>query len=239
MVILLDIEGTTTSISFVYERLFPYAKANVRGFLERHWGEAEVQTALDALRALATEDAAANIPTVAIPDHADKAATCDAAVRNVELQMSSDRKTTALKLLQGMIWRDGYANGELKGHVYPDVLDAFRFWTDRGDRLYIYSSGSVEAQKLLFGHAEVGDLMPFLSGYFDTKTGSKKEAASYTQIAANIGVEPGTCLFLTDNHDEAVAARDAGMKVAISIRPGNHPLPPHDFDTVHSFKTLC
>ena len=239
MVIILDIEGTTTSISFVYERLFPYVKAHVRGFLERRWDDAEVQTAVDALRALALEDASNGTPTVAIPTDADKATTCDAAVRNVELQMSSDRKTTALKLLQGMIWRDGYATGELKGHVYPDVPDAFRSWTERGDQLYVYSSGSVEAQKLLFGHSEAGDLMPLLSGYFDTKTGPKKEAESYTQIAANIGVDPGTCLFLTDNHEEAVAAREAGMKVVISVRPGNHPLPPHDFTTVHSFTTLC
>jgi enolase-phosphatase E1 len=152
--------------------------------------------------------------------------------------MATDRKSTALKLLQGLIWRDGYRSGAIKGHVYADVLDAFRLWHSRGERIYIYSSGSVGAQKLLFAHAEVGDLTPFLSGHFDTTTGPKKESASYTKIAEAIGTDPGEILFLTDNLDEARAAREASMKVVITVRPGNHDLPDHDFDTVKSFALL-
>lgn len=239
MVILLDIEGTTTSISFVYERLFPYAKEHVAAFLARRWGDDDVGEAVAQLRELSRRDVESGTGTFEIPEGVDPTIIRDAVVKNVLKQMATDRKTTALKLLQGLIWRDGYATGELKGHVYGDVLDAFRIWQSRGDTIYIYSSGSVEAQKLLFRHAEVGDLSPFLSGHFDTKTGPKKEAASYQTIADSIGVEPAGCLFLTDNLYEARAAREVGMKAVITIRPGNHDLPDHDFDTVRSFAVLC
>jgi enolase-phosphatase E1 len=239
MIILLDIEGTTTSISFVYERLFPYVKAHVGPFLRRRWADEDVADAVSELRELSRRDVASGKSAFEIPEGVNPAIIRDAVEKNVLKQMATDRKTTALKLLQGLIWRDGYASGELKGHVYGDVLDAFRIWQSRGDRIYIYSSGSVAAQKLLFRHAEVGDLTAFLDGHFDTTSGPKKEATSYQTISDAIGVDPGECLFLTDDLYEARAARETGMKVVITIRPGNHDLPEHDFDTANSFALLC
>ncbi len=240
MVILLDIEGTTTSISFVYERLFPYAKQNVMPFLRQRWNDAEVVDAVSALRELSERDVESGKGTTTIPpEGTDAAIVRDAVVKNVLKQMATDRKTTALKVLQGLVWREGYNSGDLKGHFYADVPDAFRIWHSRGDKIYIYSSGSVAAQKLLFENAEVGDLTSFLSGHFDTTTGPKKESGSYTTIAESIGEDPGECLFLTDNLHEARAAREAGMKAVLTVRPGNHDLPEHDFETVKSFALLC
>lgn len=238
--VLLDIEGTTTSISFVYETLFPYAAREVASFLAHHWEDAGVQADVASLRAQARrdlEDGAADAPQ--IPDgDADAETIRDAALANVRWQMDTDRKTTGLKSLQGRIWVHGYATGELKGHVYDDVVPALEAWGARGVPVYIYSSGSVAAQKLLFGHSEAGDLTALLSGYFDTTTGPKKEASSYQAIAAAIDRAPGALCFATDSLAEGVAAREAGLQVALSVRPGNPGLPAHDFTEIRALSEL-
>lgn len=237
--VLLDIEGTTTSISFVYDVLFPFARAHVEEFLNGHWNEQDVQDVLDLLRAQVTEDTAAGVEDVpAIPEGPQGAAIAGA-VENVHWQMVSDRKTTGLKTLQGMIWADGYVSGELQGHVFDDVPGALEAWTRAEIPIYIYSSGSVAAQKLLFRHSVAGDLTPHLRGYFDTTTGPKRESASYTSIATSIAVAPPDILFVTDVLPEAEAARKAGMRAVLSIRPRNVKIPfEHAFARIQSLSPL-
>jgi len=234
-VILLDIEGTTTSIDFVYQELFPYARQAVADFLHERWHDPRVQEDVEALAALGRADAESGAAyAVTIPD-GPAAARREAAIKSVYAQMDHDRKTTALKSLQGKIWRDGYEGGTLKGHVYDDVPPAIERWRARGARVSIYSSGSVEAQQLIFGYSVHGDLRPLIEAYFDTTTGPKKEADSYRAIVAALNVAPDAALFLTDNLDEARAAHAAGLRVRVSIRPGNPPLPEHPFDTIRTF----
>ncbi|MGV3479319.1 MAG: acireductone synthase [Sphingobium sp.] len=186
--VLTDIEGTTSSIAFVTDTLFPYAKANLRDFVERNPEISE--PLLEAVRAEEPGDP----------------------VETLLRWIDEDRKATPLKTLQGLIWAEGYADGTLKGHVYRDAADALKRWHDAGIALHIYSSGSIAAQKLIFGHSNEGDLTPLFSGYFDTTSGPKKEAGSYRIIARAIGEAPGDILFLSDNIQEIDAAREAGMQ---------------------------
>ena len=236
--ILLDIEGATTSIQFVYDTLFPFVRAGVAAFLEAEWSDASVQADVTALRMQALEDHARGVTAAPMLPEGVGPEVREAAVANVLWQMDSDRKTTGLKSLQGKIWRHGYGSGELLGHIYEDVTPTLRAWRDAEQPIYIYSSGSIGAQKLLFGHSVEGDLTPLLSGYFDTTTGPKKEAASYRTISSAIGHPSETILFVTDNLDEARAAAEAGMQAVISSRPGNPPLPDHGFEVITSFADL-
>jgi len=235
--IVLDIEGATTSIRFVYDGLFPFVREHVGRFLEQNWEEAQVQSDVNLIRAQAQSDLSSGATDAPQIPEGDQATPQDVS-RNVHWQMDQDRKTTGLKSLQGKIWKDGYASGELKGHVYADVPKALQRWKDLGISVYIYSSGSVAAQKLLFGNSAAGDLMSLLSGYFDTTTGPKKEASSYTAIAASIGADPSRVVFITDNLDEAIAADAAGLRAFVSLRPGNHPVDEHSFPEISSFAEL-
>lgn len=201
--ILTDIEGTTSSIDFVKVVLFPYARERLPAYVETHTDEPEVQHWL--------HDAAKEAGIVEAPRNE----IIDLLIRWID----EDRKSTALKALQGLIWRDGYESGELVSHMYPEVAGQLRAWHDQGLALYVYSSGSVAAQKLLFGFSEEGDLTPLFSGYFDTQTGHKREAASYRRIADAIGVPAEQILFLSDIREELDAARDAGMRTTQLIRP--------------------
>lgn len=232
--IVLDIEGTTTPISFVYDTLFPYARTHVGEFLRRNAQLPEVREDLRGLSAQAAEDARAGLEGAQTfaPDDVE------AAVRNVEWQMDSDRKTTALKSLQGKIWRAGYEAGELRGTVFADVPRALEAWRQAGVRIAIYSSGSVEAQKLLFGNSVAGDLTPHIEAYFDTRTGPKREPTSYEAIAGALDLPPGDILFATDVLEEAEAARHAGFRTVVMLRPGNHATAPHDHPTLESFDDL-
>src|SRR5690606_28765418 len=143
--------------------------------------------------------------------------------------MAEDRKITPLKALQGMIWKYGYEQGHFKGHVYPDAVDRLRQWHAEGVQLYVYSSGSVQAQKLIFGYSECGDLTPLFSGYFDTNIGGKREVDSYRQIVAELGLPAAQVLFLSDIEEELQAAQAAGMQVCWLVRtralPSNVPYP--------------
>lgn len=207
-VALLDVEGTTTPIAFVKETLFPYARQRMADFVMRHADEPKVA---DQIAAVAKELGAAR------PDPA-------AAVHALIQWADADRKVTPLKQLQGMIWRQGYESGALKGSVFDDAEAALRAWKKRGVRVFIYSSGSVEAQKLLFRYSDRGDLLPLIEGHFDTTIGGKLEAKSYATIAARIGIVPGRVMFLSDHVGEAYASADAGMQAVRVHRPGEVPL---------------
>jgi enolase-phosphatase E1 len=191
--ILLDIEGTTSSISFVADELFPYAAKHLPAYLEAYREEVA--------------------PILAQVPGDDPLAT-------LLRWINEDRKETPLKTLQGMVWAQGYADGTLKGHVYPDTPDALLRWRAAEIPVYIYSSGSTAAQKLIFGHSIAGDLTPLLSGYFDTTSGPKREAESYTRIAVAIGTAPSDILFVSDMAPEIDAARAAGLQACLIDRDG-------------------
>jgi len=235
--ILLDIEGTVAPISFVYDVLFPYARSHAEAFLNKAWETDEVQEDVALFRAQAASDLAAELPRVTeIPgDEAGAEAVRNAVLQSVYIQMDQDRKTTALKSLQGKIWKEGFVSGQLKSVLFPDVKGAMESWHAEGKGISIYSSGSVAAQKLFFGYSEQGDLTGLLQGYFDTKTGPKREMASYLAITEAIGEEPSSCLFATDVVAEAQAANEAGLQVVILDRPGNHPQGEHPFSVWRDF----
>lgn len=239
--IICDIEGTTTSISFVKDTLFPYALKHVEGYLKNNWNEEATKTVVTALREQAEEDKKAEVEGVVPIPTGDSEDIIPEIVKNVEWQMSLDRKTGSLKTLQGLVWAKGYKDGSIKGHVYDDVQKAFEQWTENGRKIYIYSSGSVDAQKLLFEHSEQGDLLKYLSGHYDTKIGAKREKESYTSILKNIESSPEEALFLTDVYAEAKAAKEAGLNVVLLDRPGNSELSEEerkDFPVIATFSDL-
>jgi enolase-phosphatase E1 len=209
--IVTDIEGTTSSIDFVHQSLFPYARAHLREFLRAHAGHAAVVEQLEETARLE-----------------GRQLTVESAADVLERWIDEDRKITPLKALQGMIWAQGYAAGELKGHVYPDTPLYLRQWHAAGKRLYIYSSGSVEAQKLIFGHSDAGDLTPLFSGYFDTRIGGKREEASYRAILKALDLPGEEVLFLSDVGEELDAARAADLHTCQLLRDEKaKPFPAH------------
>lgn len=215
-VVLLDIEGTTTPIDFVYKVLFPYARAHTAEFLASH--ESEIADDIKGLSRENAEDVTRGLNPPAIGSGSVEELTA-----YVHWLMDQDRKTTALKSLQGKIWQAGYLAGELHSQVFEDVPRAFKRWSAEGKRICIYSSGSVLAQKLLFANTEAGDLTGLISGYFDTNIGAKKEAESYSRIAGVLAVEPSSILFVSDITDELEAAAAAGFETLLCVRLGNHP----------------
>ena len=218
--ILLDIEGTTTPISWVYETLFPFARAHLREFLESNLQE--------DLQRLEDEYNADNDPEK--PEWN--------AEQYLTWLLDRDRKSTALKSIQGKIWEKGFANGELKGEVFPDVPPALQRWTDEGKKIYIFSSGSVLAQKLVFANTKYGDLTQYLSGFFDTETGPKREPESYNTIAKKIGIASKDILFLSDVPEELIAAQEARFVITLVVRPGNKPVHGNPDRSVLSFDGL-
>ncbi len=209
--ILLDIEGTTTPIAFVYDVLFPYARAHLREYLR----DRPDPDAIDLLKQEWTDEVAAS----AAP--ASPAATAPELARYVEWLMDRDRKSPGLKRLQGLVWERGYRDGVLKGDVFADVRPALERWHKRGIKVAIYSSGSVLAQRLLFSTTAFGDLTTLLSGFFDTSSGVKTSPESYRRIAAVIGCSTAQLLFVSDVAAELDAARSAGCQVVLCVRPGN------------------
>jgi len=219
--ILLDIEGTTTPIAFVYDVLFPYARAHIRENLT-----AEDVASLQA--SYETDLVNGFSPPV----------WSDAPVAYVEWLMDQDRKSTALKNLQGKIWLSGYRQAALRGEVYADVPTALERWRQQGIDVRIYSSGSKLAQQLLFSSTSAGDLTRFLNGFFDTTTGPKTESQSYVVIGLAFGCEPSEVLFVSDVVRELDAARSAGMATALCIRPGNPAQYPGTHRAILSFDEI-
>lgn len=201
--IVTDIEGTTSSISFVKDVLFPYARKRLPAFIETHGDLAEVQHWL--------HEAAKEAGII----EASRQEIIELLLRWID----EDRKSTALKALQGMIWKGGYEDGDYRSHMYPEVAAKLHAWRADGLHLYVYSSGSVPAQKLLFQYSEAGDLTPMFAGYFDTEVGGKRERGSYERIAEAIGEQPGHILFLSDIVEELDAARATGLRTGWLLRP--------------------
>jgi enolase-phosphatase E1 len=213
--ILLDIEGTTTPIDFVYQVLFPYARHHAAAFLA-----ANPHSTREDVAGLADENAADIAAGLDPPRIRTGSSALDLAPY-VHWLMDRDRKSTPLKSLQGKIWEAGYRSGELRGQVFDDVPPALTAWRERGKRIAIYSSGSVLAQQLLFGSTEAGDLTRFIASYFDTAVGSKLDAASYRHISEALEIEPARIVFISDVTGELTAAQEARLGVLLSIRPGN------------------
>jgi enolase-phosphatase E1 len=219
--ILTDIEGTTSSLSFVKDVLFPYARERMAAFVHSHAGDPGIAPLLEDVRRSA--------------GHGDMGV--DAVAAQLVAWIDEDRKDTTLKVIQGMIWEQGYRNGDFHGHVYADAEAALRRWHGQGIRLYVYSSGSVQAQQQLFAHTEYGDLTGLFSGYFDTRSGAKQQSDSYRTIAREIGLPAQEILFLSDISAELDAAHAAGMQTCQLVRDGTPDLAaPHpqavDFDHI-------
>lgn len=233
-VLLLDVEGTTTPVAFVYDVLFPHARAHVEAFLRAHADRPDVRADLERLREEHRGEAEGP------PGWRDGSVDAEvaSAVAYLHWLMDRDRKSTPLKSLQGKVWEAGYREGTLRGQVYPDVPGALERWRGQGREVAIFSSGSVLGQRLLFAHSEAGDLTRHIGAYFDTTTGPKREADSYRAIAEALGVEPAAVLFLSDVAAELDAAAAAGMATGLCVRPGapepddpDHPVV-RDFDSV-------
>jgi enolase-phosphatase E1 len=219
--VLLDIEGTTTSISFVFDVLFPYAAKAIPDFLRAQAARPDVADTIALIRNDALPAEAALDPLAG-------------ALAVVQRQMAGDVKATGLKQLQGLVWQHGYENGQIKGQVFSDVPERFAAWRTANRPVAIYSSGSRLAQQLLFRHSIAGDLAAGIAGYYDTTSGHKRDSASYTTIAKAWGLAPSDIVFCTDQPAEADAARAAGMQTAVIMRPGNAPLPAGLAHPVHA-----
>lgn len=242
--ILLDIEGTTTPVDFVYEVLFPFARRHVRKSIQRHHDSQEIAAIISALGAEHHADLK-NSPDQMkggrlIPPRNENSteSLLESVTQYVFWLMDQDRKSTALKALQGQIWKDGYLSGQLRSQIYPDVVPAFIRWRRQERAIHIFSSGSILAQKLLFAHTAEGDLTGYISDYFDTTTGAKTDATSYGSISNKIGRPSAEVLFVSDVNAELDAAREAGMETAICVRQETgatensaHPLV-HTFDVI-------
>jgi len=202
--IVTDIEGTTSSLSFVKDVLFPYAREHMAEFVRSHGRDAAVRKLLDAVQA-----------------EVGKPLSDAECVTQLQRWIDADKKITPLKALQGMIWEAGYRNGDFTGHVYEDAVRNLRLWREQGIALYVFSSGSVQAQRLIFGYSDFGDLTPLFSGYFDTTIGAKREADAYRKIAAAVTAPPAQILFLSDIKEELDAAQAAGLHTVWLVRDGS------------------
>jgi len=211
--ILLDIEGTTSSVTFVYDVMFPFVRAHLAGHLEREWGQPRL---MEVATQIASDAGHADLETLlgAGPPHAQRAELEAEVIR----QMDADKKVTGLKSLQGDIWKDGFHSGQLVAHVYEEVVPSIESWRAAGRSVRIYSSGSIAAQKLFFGHTQQGDLLPLFDGHYDTTSGSKREAGSYATIADDWGLPPQQILFVSDVVAELDAAREIGLQTLLCCR---------------------
>ena len=235
--VVLDIEGTTTPISFVYDVLFPYARRNLRAFLETHGPSGLLAEVDQQLRQEHAADVARGDAPPPLPADLSAGNAVDLEAYVLWL-MDRDRKSAGLKLLQGLIWQRGFADGSLHGELFPDVAVALDRWRERSIDVAIYSSGSVLAQRLIFGHTAAGDLTPRIRQFFDATIGPKRDADSYRHIAAELGHAPNELLFLSDVHAELSAARTAGFQAVLCVRPGNPEAPREDEVAIRTFDEL-
>lgn len=235
-VILLDIEGTTTSINFVYQTLFPYASRKLESFLAEQAQDREMKTVIQELHAQHHVDQRAGLEPPEWLDNSDQA-WLRSSVAYGQWLIARDSKCTPLKVLQGRIWQQGFASGELRGEVFPDVPVAFERWRRQKKIIGIYSSGSVLAQQNLFRTTAAGDLTPYISVFFDTRVGAKSEGESYKKIAASFPYAPHQLLFVSDSVKELEAARSAGMQALLCVRE-QHPAPDSAAEVIHSFSSI-
>ena len=235
-----DIEGTITPITFVKDVLFPFAYENAQNFLERTWDDQEIKSLVVLLIEQSIEDCRNNIPSPIIdPEVRDKTELIKILVKNIQWNIDRDRKLKSLKTLQGHIWKEAYADGRIKSIIYDDAASFFPLVHKYGARISIYSSGSQSAQNLLVKYSNHGDLSGYIHSYFDTNIGQKRESKSYQSICLTLGIEnKKNVLFVTDIYEEAFAANEAGLEVALISRPGNASLPTHSFKLIHSFDEL-
>jgi len=217
---LLDIEGTTTPVDFVYRVLFPYSKAMIEEFLKAHGADGDIANDIASLEAERETDKARGLWP---PASQSPKSGSDPLSEYFRWLVDQDRKSTPLKSLQGRIWQEGYRSGELRSQVFEDVPRALAKWRREGKQIFIYSSGSVLAQKLLFANTDAGDLTKLIDGFFDTNVGPKIDEASYARIVSSVGVPAGEIMFVSDVTAELNAARKAGLQILLCLRPGNRP----------------
>lgn len=236
--ILLDIEGTTTPVEFVYQTLFPYARAQVKAFLAAHLSSEGVRADIAGLREEHADDCRRGLDPPPLR-HSPPEGQRESLVAYIHWLMDQDRKSTPLKSLQGKIWEEGYRTGKLRGQVFADVPPALARWQRQKKDICIFSSGSVLAQKWLFAHTPAGDLTRFIRNYFDTTVGAKREAQSYERIAAALQRGPSEIVFVSDVTAELDAARAAGLQTVLCVRPGNPPQPAaHAHAVVRTFEEI-
>jgi len=231
--LLLDIEGTTCPVSFVAEVLFPYARHAMPGFLASHSEDPEIRDLIEDTEQAWLVDA--HPSAIALRNQSSGAASVTAYLQDL---IDRDVKLTALKDLQGRIWRSGYTNGDLVAPLYNDVAESLEQWRKAGLVLAVYSSGSIPAQQLLYGHSSAGDLRGFFSHWFDTRVGSKLAETSYKSIATQMEVAPAQVLFISDSLGELEAAASAGMSALFSDRDGNPGRDSGRFERIHDYRKL-
>ena len=233
-VVLLDIEGTTSAIDFVHTTMFDYARNNLEDFLVSSF---ETKETIEALEVFAQDEKQPSLAAFLVGT-SSKAEKINRIVNLASQRMKEDSKATGLKALQGMVWRKGFNNGELKGHIYNDVPDAFNRWKKSGITIAIYSSGSILAQKIYFANTIFGNLGTLISNHFDTTSGPKRISSSYENITNILNAKAGDILFLSDVTEELDAAKAAGMATGLLIRPGNKPAGNNDHIAYNDFNTL-
>ncbi len=219
---LFDIEGTTTDINFVHKVLFPYSETHLKDFVVHHQNESIIAKAINDVKETAQREE-------------NRQLDVNGVVETLQKWIKEDRKHGALKEIQGHIWDVGYSKNDFKGHVYPDVKPFFEKILDQGGKIAIYSSGSVHAQKLIFGYSVDGDLTPMISHFFDTQIGHKRERTSYSNIANAVHLRPEEIHFFSDIPEELAAAKEAGMLVTQILRPGT---PGSSFEGIPDFSSL-
>lgn len=215
--ILLDIEGTTSAVSFIYDVMFPFVRRELDQYLYANWDSATLNEVCN----LVAKDVGYESFVAWCGSETEVGKRQQLLRAEVLRLMDGDIKATGLKALQGLIWQSGFESGEMQAHIYDDVLPAIQAWNDAGCDVRIFSSGSIAAQKLFFGHTTVGNILHLFRGHYDTTTGPKKEAASYQAIAKDFGLPPAQVLFLSDVIDELEAARAAGLQTGLCKRPDN------------------
>ena len=236
--LLLDIEGTTCPVSFVSDVLFPFAKKELSRYITQCWNKSPNNKTIQAARKEWKDDQSAESIKIKQQVKQGQTGEVDGLIEYLKHLISIDRKSTALKDLQGKIWENGYSNGELKSQLFPETAECLRQWNEQGLTLSVYSSGSVQAQKLLYRHSSNGDLEDLFSHWFDTHTGPKKSTESYTTIAEKLHSSPNKIWFVSDNGAECDSARLAGMHTLFSLRDGNPDRDPRDHTVVQSLREV-
>ncbi len=236
--LLLDIEGTTCPVSFVSDVLFPFAKQELSHYIKQSWDKIPHNKPIQAAKKEWLDDESPESMQIKQQVAKQETEEMDGLIQYLKHLISIDKKSTALKDLQGKIWEHGYNIGELKSQLFPESAECLRKWHEQGLTLSVYSSGSIQAQKLLYRHSPAGDLEKLFSHWFDTHTGPKKSTESYTKIAEQLHSSPNKIWFVSDNGEECDSARLAGMQTLFSLRDGNPDRDPRDHTVVQSLREV-